>query len=394
MYTSQHRLIRISIATSVAAVLCTCAIGAAAQQSASTSTGMAAISSAAPDAAKVDFAKAKPLPLPKYPEFSAERFNAEYAAALDKPGTLENPNYSRDNPGDGVLASDNPHVAMTSVTVKKKENTGTANLPFSTARADLDPQSTNTLWPYRASGKLFFVDSGDTYVCSGAMIGRGIVVTAAHCVSQFGEKRFFSDFKFIPGYREGAAPFGVWTAAKVYAPPGYLDGTAPCINGVVCEGDVAVIVLDPQKGPDNKNYYVGKRTGWYSYWLGKEPFTSSGLTHVTQIGYPSCLDNGERMQRNDAQGAVSASNHKNTVIGSLMCGGSSGGPWIANFGIQPALTDTTPGAFARPNVVIGVTSWGTINQDVKRQGASPFVSSNIGVLAKAACKDYPDACND
>ena len=65
------------------------------------------------------------------------------------------------------------------------EEFGTTNHPFSTARADLSPLATNTSYPYRASGKLFFNIGTSTFVCSASLIGRGIVVTAAHCVADF-----------------------------------------------------------------------------------------------------------------------------------------------------------------------------------------------------------------
>ena len=92
---------------------------------------------------------------------------------------------------------------------------GTSKHPFSTARADLGTGSTNTLWPYRASGKLFFNIPGKTgtYVCSASMIKRGVVVTAAHCVHEFGKGSagWHTNVRFVPGYRSGAAPYGTWT---------------------------------------------------------------------------------------------------------------------------------------------------------------------------------------
>src|SRR5215510_4049877 len=62
------------------------------------------------------------------------------------------------------------------------EEFGTNNHPFSTARADLSGLPTNTVYPYRASGKLFFNIGTSTFECTASLIRRGIVVTAAHCV--------------------------------------------------------------------------------------------------------------------------------------------------------------------------------------------------------------------
>ena len=145
-------------------------------------------------------------------------------------------------------------------------------------------------------------------------------------------------------------------------------GTDQCSQrGVICANDIAILVLSPQGGQ-----YAGANTGWYSYGYNGFGFTPSNLAHVTQLGYPSCLDNANIMARNDSHGFRSASNASNTLIGSLMCGGSSGGPWITTFGRRPALTGTTTGADAVVNTVIGVTSWGSTSNGPKQQGASPI----------------------
>ena len=136
---------------------------------------------------------------------------------------------------------------------------------------------------------------------------------------------------------------------------------------------------------------MGTHTGWYGYGFGGFGFTN-GVTHITQIGYPVCLDNGELMERNDSQGFVSSSISSNTIIGSLMCGGSSGGPWLNNFGIRPTLTGTSNGTAPNANIVVGVTSWGYTNNAVKQKGASPFTSNNIVSLVNSACNSQPAAC--
>ena len=75
-----------------------------------------------------------------------------------------------------------------------------------------------------------------------------------------------------------------------------------------------------------------------------------------------------------------------------MCGGSSGGPWLINFGVRPSLTGTTAGTAPDENVVVGVTSWGFVSNTPKEQGASPFLSGNIVPLVNSACSAVPAAC--
>jgi V8-like Glu-specific endopeptidase len=358
-------------------------------------SGAVAVTSApgaAPSRAVPDYANSIPKPLPVYKGYSRAKRIADItkAANLRPKGTEDFSGNRRPNPGDGTLAVVALPKRAATVSSSSAESFGSAGLPYTTARADLEPTPTNRSWPYRAAGKLFFLDGGTTYNCSGSMIDRGLVVTAAHCVASNGKHTLYTGFRFIPGYRETEAPFGEWEVAKVYVLPSYVAGK-DCISGTVCKDDVAVLALVPQK-IGGKDRYAGDSTGWFGYAAGTDPYTSVGLTQITQLGYPLCLNDGEFMQRNDAQGAISKESKDNTIYGSLMCGGSSGGPVIANFGVRSDTTGTVDGKFAQPNVVIGVTSWGYTDNEIKQQGASPFLASNITILVKAACKENPSAC--
>lgn len=101
------------------------------------------------------------------------------------------------------------------------------------------------------------------------------------------------------------------------------------------------------------------------------------------------------MIRTDSIGqALDASEAFNTLIGSLMNGGSSGGPWVVNFGMPPVLNDLLAAQASSPNITVGVTSWGYDDLGATAvQGASPFSSGNIVELVNEACTDYPAACS-
>jgi hypothetical protein len=98
------------------------------------------------------------------------------------------------------------------------------------------------------------------------------------------------------------------------------------------------------------------------------------------------------MQRDDSQGFRASNFSNNTIIGSLMTGGSSGGPWVVNLGLPPSLSGTGFGTAASHNLIVGVTSWGYINTAVKQQGASPFTNGNIIVLVNVACGNGLHPC--
>jgi V8-like Glu-specific endopeptidase len=339
--------------------------------------------------ATIDYIHAKPMKLPTAPGRSEAAATEDLINALRSTQPSGRPGFSAGSYGDGALDPTflgAPARQDTSDEVTPEEF-GTNNHAFSTARGDLNV-ATNTRFPYRVSGRLFFNIGGDTFVCSASLIKKGVVVTAAHCVANFGTGQLYSNWHFIPGYRNGAAPFGDWTVKNAFVLTSYLNGSDPCaVAGVVCRDDVAVLLLNAKAGK-----YPGTSTGWYGFGWNGLGFTSAGLTHITQVGYPVCLDNGELMERNDSQGFKSAANSNNTVIGSLMCGGSSGGPWLINFGVRPSLTGTTAGTAPDANVVVGVTSWGFVSNAPKEQGASPFLSGNIVPLVNSACSAVPAAC--
>ena len=340
---------------------------------------------AAVRAGAIDYANAQPMEMPSVPDYVAGQVVDDLISNLSgaSPALKGTPGFSPGAKGDGTT---NPQFVPPSSAIDQgvaPAEFGTSNLPFSTARADGATGATNTIYPYRASGRLFFKIGTSSFVCSASLIKRGVIVTAAHCVADFGTNRFHTNFQFIAGYRNGVAPFGVQTALEAVALTSYLNGTDPCAQrGVICQDDVAAIVLSSN---------VGNSTGFYGFGVNGFGFTGSGLTHITQIGYPVCLDNGNLMERNDAQGSRSASLSNNTVIGSLMCGGSSGGPWLVNFGQRPALTGTTSGTSPNPNIVVGTTSWQS-STAIKQMGASPFTSGNIVPIVNTACTHHPGSC--
>ncbi len=263
------------------------------------------------------------------------------------------------------------------------------NLPYTTSRVDMYRSAFSRKYPYRAAGQLFFKEGDDSYVCSAALIKRGLLVTAAHCVANYGKQQFYSGWRFVPARKGGSAPYGIWDAQDAYIMTKYYKGTSDeCISGVVCKDDVAVIVLEPQDGK-----YPGDTVGWFGYGWNGYGYIKRRVTQITQLGYPVSHDKGRLMQRNDSVGIRGNSNYKfNTLIGSRMTGGSSGGPWVVNFGQKARLSGTTFGHAARSNIIVGVTSWGYIDSKYKIQGASPFTKGNIGTLVREACKKYPDAC--
>ena len=72
-----------------------------------------------------------------------------------------------------------------------------------------------------AVGKIFFTLGATDYTCSGTLVRseRGyVVLTAAHCVTN-GRGQWAVNWTFVPGYNDGAEPYGQYTARRFFVSP-------------------------------------------------------------------------------------------------------------------------------------------------------------------------------
>ncbi|MFB7736595.1 trypsin-like serine peptidase [Streptomyces sp. NPDC056112] len=158
-------------------------------------------------------------------------------------------------------------------------------------------------------GALFGADkAGDlagNHFCTASVVHsphRNLVVTAAHCLS--GD----SGLVFVPGYRDGRAPYGVWTVGRRFLPD---DWSAHQDE----DSDMAFAVLAPQGGKG-----VEDAVGANRFVTG----ASTGATTVTLTGYPD-----------SREAPISCTNRPQAHSGTqqrIDCpeftGGTSGSPWI------------------------------------------------------------------
>ena len=292
---------------------------------------------------------------------------------------------------------------------------GSFGIPFTETRvaagasksAATNPNYLATTFPYRAVGKLAF----SAGYCSASVILRGVIVTGAHCVQDFGSgSALFSGFQFIPAHfapgRTAAqrAPYGTWTWAALARPASWADGTDTG-SGAARDNDLAVIAL--AQNSDGK--FVGDLTGKLGYAWNNYSFVSSSRTGnlavaaVTTLGYPGLLDNGGRMQRTDGPAYLTTVKGAAQIWqGSNFTGGSSGGPWVVNFRSANPAFSAGAGAGSEANMaVIGVTSWGSNdpnpikdnyssqfrqNSRYPRADYGGYGAGNIGALLNTLCK--------
>ncbi|MFH1793182.1 MAG: hypothetical protein ABIK36_08790 [Pseudomonadota bacterium] len=272
--------------------------------------------------------------------------------------------------------------------------------------------------PFRFTGKLWVRFGSSWFVCTASLIKRGVLVTAAHCVHNYGEGAggFADEVRWYPANAGASGPWSYFSGLSWRVPTPYVNGTDTCsVTGVICNNDIATVTLATRSGQ-----YAGQilggfyNYGWNAWGFVLSPaFGNHWISDLTQLGYPVAIDNGEHMLRGSSfakyiqSTGTNAKILKNYQLGSAMTGGSSGGPWLSNFGTTPGITGAASlGMFSSQNVVSAVTSWGYTTVGVNVQGASYFGQNaefpnaaygaygagNIGKLVQDTCTASPAYC--
>jgi|GEM_PF-703134 len=201
-------------------------------------------------------------------------------------------------------------------------------------------------YPWRATGRLFYnvpgvVDSKGkliNYTCTASVATGRAVWTAGHCVHTKG-KGWHINMVFVPGYRNGAAPYGRFT---VYTRTS-LRGWTRDANLAY---DIAMVAVRDRKDGNEKVRKVSEWVGWLGFMYNK-PVTQ--LFH--SLGYPSNLGNRGRY----LIACVGANYNRHAKpgpdpigMGCDMGKGASGGPWIVGY---------TPFVSGRVNYINGINSY-------------------------------------
>lgn len=238
--------------------------------------------------------------------------------------------------------------------------------------------SADRAYPYITAGKLFFSIAGVPYLCSASVIQHRIVATAGHCVHSGTASGFYSNWVFVPAYRDGAAPLLSWNWRAATVTGAWASGGGSVPNAA----DYAMIEFGDQ-AVGGATRALGDLTGW----LGWQTLSLSA-NHTSKLGYPCNLDSCQKMQI-VTSGAFRNVAPNNVEYGSDAEGGSSGGPWIQNF--QVLQTGGGTGSNTGSNRVVGITSYGYTPRDPKVQGAS-IPDSRWVNLFNTLCARAPGNC--
>ena len=174
------------------------------------------------------------------------------------------------------------------------------------------PTTAHSSEPSVRVGALFEHDLSGDHFCTASVVaspGRELLITAAHCISGGKDGGYRQDVVFIPGYRDGQAPSGIWTPAQLLVAPQWTDSSDP-------DFDVGFVVLKPY---DEKNVedVLGANQ------LGIDP----GYRNLVRVtGYPASTDAPVTCVNRTSEQSPSQLRFE---CGGFT-GGTSGSPWVAH----------------------------------------------------------------
>jgi V8-like Glu-specific endopeptidase len=210
----------------------------------------------------------------------------------------------------------------------------------------------STVPPGSTHGKVFFTDGGADYVCSGTAVtsqNASVVWTAGHCVNQ-GPGAFYTNWAFIPGYRDGARPLGTFTARQLLTTDAWRT-----------QGDVAYdlgAAVVSTTGGATLNARAGGRG---------IAFNMSRAMNVTAFAFPATPPfTGGRLWTcaSPVVGSDPTVSPATMAIDCDMTGGASGGGWVSG------------------NDIVSVISYGYSNAPGRLYG--PYQGAEAQALFAAA----------
>lgn len=167
--------------------------------------------------------------------------------------------------------------------------------------------------PFKTAGKLFFTDdAGASKYCSAQFIkNTNVLLTAGHCVRNAKNKKWYTNFKFYPQYKNGSAGKIIgWHCATTWS--GYTTVVSGWSQNWA--KDYAFIYTSSA----SKDGYLGYKI-------------NNATSLLTAIGYPGNFQGGKYLMRVAGEN-VATGNQVVEMYNNPMRSGNSGGAWIINIG--------------------------------------------------------------
>ncbi|MDW8807234.1 peptidase [Streptomyces scabiei] len=166
------------------------------------------------------------------------------------------------------------------------------------------------------AGRVFFTYQGRTASCSGNAVtssNKSTVITAGHCVKL--EGAWHTNWVFVPGYHDGQAPYGRWSATKTLSTPQWT--ASEDINydiGAAVVAPLGGTLLTDVVGGQGLAFNTGYNRAMYAF-----GFPAAAPYDGEKFVYCSGNTNRDFLLSND---------HGMTCN---QTGGASGGPWFTQF---------------------------------------------------------------
>jgi V8-like Glu-specific endopeptidase len=168
----------------------------------------------------------------------------------------------------------------------------------------------------KTTGRVFFKMDGRDASCSGDAVtsdNGSTVMTAGHCVKYQG--KWHTDWVFVPGYHDGEAPHGKWSATKTLTTPQWEASED-------MNFDVGAAVVGPQDGKKLTDVVGGQGLN----------FNADYNTEMHSFGFPAADPyDGEKLIYCSGTTFQDVLLTKDHGLSCNMTGGSSGGPWFTEF---------------------------------------------------------------
>jgi V8-like Glu-specific endopeptidase len=201
-----------------------------------------------------------------------------------------------------------------------------------------------------------FVRAGSTdHFCTASVVAspaKDLLITAAHCINGGDGSGYRQDIVFIPDYRDGDAPFGIWTVERLLVAPQWAQSANP-------DFDVGFVVLQPHDGQDIQQVLGGSQlaidTG-YRYLVRVTGYPDSASAPIT------CLNVTSRQSATQLQFNCDG-----------YTGGTSGSPWVTRFNTR-----------SRTGTIVGVIGGYQQGGDTPSVSYSALFGSDIHQLYEQA----------
>jgi hypothetical protein len=210
---------------------------------------------------------------------------------------------------------------------------GKSTADFRAAPTDQETSpAADLLYPQRIHGKLFFLINGNPASCSATVVTsssqstRNVIFTAGHCIASpgpaVGQTTFSTNVVFVPGYRNGTAPFGAYPASNLQTPGIWA------IGGDISFDVGAANVASPSGVP------IQDQLGSRGISFNRRSFNGQTFQIFGYPGQPAEFYDGQRLIL-----CVSPFIGLERGTGSIAAGpcrqqeGSSGGAWVLGNGL-------------------------------------------------------------